>query len=169
MANVLITGGAGFVGSMVVRQLLAAGHRVRIVDNLMHGGNALLDLWGLEEVDVVVGDVCEPEVRAREPEMDIWRDYSPGAMYAKPSQPEPEPKSPESAAGEAPRAAAAKGGEIPEFPIPPVDAIPGQRFQFSPRPSPTEGAARAEIPVEETANRSLKAFVALHPLAGNHD
>jgi nucleoside-diphosphate-sugar epimerase len=65
MANVLITGGAGFVGSMVARQLLAAGHRVRIVDNLMHGGNALLDLWGLDEVDVVVGDVCEPEVRAR--------------------------------------------------------------------------------------------------------
>jgi len=95
-------------------------------------------------------DDGETEVRARESEPDIWRDYSPGAMLAKPRQPEPKPRSPESAAGKPPRAAAAKGGEIPEFPIPPVDAIPGQRFQFSPRPSPVEGTARAEIPVEET-------------------
>ena len=40
MSNVLITGGAGFIGTHVVRQALAAGHRVRILDNLspqVHG------------------------------------------------------------------------------------------------------------------------------------
>ena len=32
--NVLVTGGAGFVGSVCCEQLLAAGHNVIVVDNL---------------------------------------------------------------------------------------------------------------------------------------
>jgi dTDP-L-rhamnose 4-epimerase len=38
--NILVTGGAGFIGSHVVRRALTAGHRVRILDNLspqIHG------------------------------------------------------------------------------------------------------------------------------------
>ncbi|MBI5759658.1 MAG: UDP-glucose 4-epimerase GalE [Planctomycetales bacterium] len=35
--NVLVTGGAGYIGSHAVRQLVAAGHRVTVVDNLVRG------------------------------------------------------------------------------------------------------------------------------------
>ncbi len=65
MEKVLVTGGAGFIGSMAARHLLATGHRVRIADALMYGGSSLLDLWTLDDVDVVVGDLADAGVRAR--------------------------------------------------------------------------------------------------------
>src|SRR5690606_16754227 len=35
--NVLVVGGAGYIGSHCVRQLIAAGHRPVVVDNLVYG------------------------------------------------------------------------------------------------------------------------------------
>lgn len=55
--NVLVTGGAGYVGSMVARALLAAGHRVRAFDSLLHGGSALLSLLDDDGFEFVRGDV----------------------------------------------------------------------------------------------------------------
>ena len=57
MSNVLITGGAGFIGTHVVRQALGAGHRVRILDNLspqVHGGEPFEAAPGAE---FIRGDV----------------------------------------------------------------------------------------------------------------
>ena len=58
--KVLVTGGAGFIGSHVVDQLLAAGAGVRAVDNLVaHAGTPeYLD----PRVDFVVADLAEPGV-----------------------------------------------------------------------------------------------------------
>ncbi|MEJ2599195.1 MAG: NAD(P)-dependent oxidoreductase [Anaerolineales bacterium] len=42
--HVLITGGAGYLGSMLASQLLRAGYRVTVVDDLLFGGEALLAL-----------------------------------------------------------------------------------------------------------------------------
>ena len=35
--NVMVTGGAGYIGSHAVKQLIEAGHRVVVVDNLCRG------------------------------------------------------------------------------------------------------------------------------------
>lgn len=42
--TVLVTGGAGYIGSMLTRELLSRGNRVVVVDTLLFGGEALLDL-----------------------------------------------------------------------------------------------------------------------------
>lgn len=42
---ILVTGGAGYVGSILVRKLLLSGYRVVCVDNLRFGGYSLVDVW----------------------------------------------------------------------------------------------------------------------------
>lgn len=55
--NVLITGGAGYLGATLAPRLLAAGHSVRILDALLHGGSALLPVWGHPRFEFVRGDI----------------------------------------------------------------------------------------------------------------
>ena len=40
--RILVTGGAGYIGSRVAAHLLAAGHAVTVFDKLIYGGEALL-------------------------------------------------------------------------------------------------------------------------------
>jgi len=57
--RVLVTGGAGFIGSHFAKRLQAAGDEVRVLDKLTYSGNpANLDGTG---IDLVVGDICDPE------------------------------------------------------------------------------------------------------------
>ena len=52
----LVTGGAGFIGSHLVRAALARGERVRVLDNLSSGDPARLP----PEAELVVGDITDP-------------------------------------------------------------------------------------------------------------
>jgi UDP-glucose 4-epimerase len=56
----LVTGGAGFIGSCLVRQLLKGGEKVRVLDNLSTGKEANLEeVRG--EIEFQKGDLCDPE------------------------------------------------------------------------------------------------------------
>jgi nucleoside-diphosphate-sugar epimerase len=55
--NVLITGGAGYIGSTLAPLLLAAGHEVCVLDHLAYGGESLLGVWCHPEFEFVRGDI----------------------------------------------------------------------------------------------------------------
>jgi len=59
---VLVTGGAGFIGSHLVRRLVADGYRVRVLDNLSTGKVANLD--GVDGLQLINGDIRVPEAVA---------------------------------------------------------------------------------------------------------
>lgn len=63
--KVLITGGAGYLGSVLAQQLLCAGHSVVVIDNLLYGGRSLLFLAGADGFTFVRADIRDPlKVRA---------------------------------------------------------------------------------------------------------
>jgi dTDP-glucose 4,6-dehydratase len=57
--RVLVTGGAGFIGSYFAKQLAAAGDEVSILDKLTYSGNRA-NLEGAD-VEFFEGDICDPE------------------------------------------------------------------------------------------------------------
>lgn len=66
--NILITGGAGFIGSHLADELLEHGYRVRILDNLspqVHGPEGLRPAYLHADAELLVGDVRSPEDLAR--------------------------------------------------------------------------------------------------------
>jgi UDP-glucose 4-epimerase len=59
MARCLVTGGAGFIGSHIVRALLDSGHSVRVLDNLSTGHRDNLEEVS-DRIEFVEGDVTDP-------------------------------------------------------------------------------------------------------------
>jgi nucleoside-diphosphate-sugar epimerase len=53
---VLVVGGAGYIGSLLCRQLLEKGYRVRVLDRLLYGNRAIVDLLGDPRLELIEGD-----------------------------------------------------------------------------------------------------------------
>jgi UDP-glucose 4-epimerase len=58
--QVLVTGGAGFIGSNLVKELLTRGHAVRVLDNLLSGHS--VNLAPFPDVEFVKGDIRNTEL-----------------------------------------------------------------------------------------------------------
>lgn len=74
MPTYLVTGGAGFIGSHLVEELLRRGHTVRVLDNLSSGKLANVDAAvaaasadgaAISQPEVIVGDLADPDVARR--------------------------------------------------------------------------------------------------------
>ncbi len=60
--TVLVTGGAGYLGSILVPELLRLGHKVTVLDTFMFAQNSLLDCCANENFDVVRGDARDEDI-----------------------------------------------------------------------------------------------------------
>ena len=56
MEKILVSGGAGYIGSVLVRLLLSKGYKVRVIDNLRFGGEAIVDLLNDPNFEFIKGD-----------------------------------------------------------------------------------------------------------------
>jgi nucleoside-diphosphate-sugar epimerase len=57
--KILVTGGAGYIGSILVPALLAQGHSVTVLDALIFNQTPLLDCCSNQKFEFVLGDICE--------------------------------------------------------------------------------------------------------------
>ncbi len=60
--RILVTGGAGYIGSILVPALLKEGYEVEVVDNFMFNQNSLLDVCENDKFSVVRGDVRDEQL-----------------------------------------------------------------------------------------------------------
>ena len=58
--HILISGGAGYIGSLLTGVLLSQGHRVTVLDGLLFGGESLLAHFPHPHFRFIKGDVCDP-------------------------------------------------------------------------------------------------------------
>jgi nucleoside-diphosphate-sugar epimerase len=56
MTNILVTGGAGYLGSIIVPFLLQEGHSVVVLDNFLYRQNSLLECCALKNFSIIRGD-----------------------------------------------------------------------------------------------------------------
>ncbi|MFP4040405.1 MAG: NAD-dependent epimerase/dehydratase family protein [Desulfosudaceae bacterium] len=71
-ARILVTGGAGYLGSVLVPELLQKGFRVTVVDTLVYRQHSLLDCCRYPEFEFIRGNICDRDLMKRlVPKFDI--------------------------------------------------------------------------------------------------
>lgn len=72
MSDILVTGGAGYIGSVLVPELLRLGHNVTVLDSFIYKQNSLLECCRYENFEIIKGD-CR--------DSDLLRKILPGKDY----------------------------------------------------------------------------------------
>jgi len=62
LKHVIVTGGAGYIGSMLTAELLRQGYRVTVIDDLLFGGESLMGFVKHSGFNFIKGDVSEPGI-----------------------------------------------------------------------------------------------------------
>ena len=60
--KILITGGAGYIGSILVPMLLEKNHEITVIDNFLFSQQSLLDCCGNENLKIIRGDVRDEKL-----------------------------------------------------------------------------------------------------------
>ena len=59
--NILITGGAGYVGSIITRKLLEKGYNVRMLEKFTFGLDSIKDIINHPNLEIIIGNLLEKE------------------------------------------------------------------------------------------------------------
>jgi nucleoside-diphosphate-sugar epimerase len=62
MKNIVVTGGAGYIGSILVPELLQKGYRVTVIDNFLYKQNSLANVCHNPNFQVIKGDVRNKQI-----------------------------------------------------------------------------------------------------------
>lgn len=76
MAKILVTGGAGYIGSVLVPMLLRAEHEVVVLDNFMYSQTSLLDCCYDKRLTVIRGDTRDEKLIDK-----IFKDHGPEYVF----------------------------------------------------------------------------------------
>lgn len=76
MAKILVTGGAGYIGSILVPMLLREGHEVIVLDNFMYRQNSLLDCCNNKRLAIIRGDTRDEKLVDK-----IFKDHPPEYVF----------------------------------------------------------------------------------------
>ena len=63
--KILVTGGAGYIGSVLVPEILGKGHEVIVIDNFMYSQQSLLDCCYNKKLTIIRGDVRDKTLIAK--------------------------------------------------------------------------------------------------------
>ena len=66
MEKILITGGAGYIGSVLTEILLENGYKVCVVDKLLYNKTSLINCCSFENFDFIKSDVLDTENYSKE-------------------------------------------------------------------------------------------------------
>jgi nucleoside-diphosphate-sugar epimerase len=62
MLKILVTGGAGYIGSTLVPDLLSKGHQVTVIDNFMYGQTSLAPYTRNKKLKLILGDIRDEKL-----------------------------------------------------------------------------------------------------------